>query len=155
MLESLTGQDFDEEELRQEAIDNGWYTPGAGTPLGQMGAILEAHGIPVEREYGGTVDSIESTLEHGGKVMVAIDADETWNAGKDDANDDLLGDVGGIPGQDANHAVEVIGVDRSDPDHPMVILNDPGHPDGRGMMVPLDEFQDAWEDSGNYMVSTK
>jgi hypothetical protein len=155
MLESLTGQEFDEAELRQEAIDHGWYTPGAGTPLNQMGNILEAHGVPVEREYGGTLDDLEGKLEHGQKVLVAIDADETWNAGTDDANDDLLGDAGGIPGQDANHAVEVIGIDRSDPKHPMVILNDPGHPDGRGMMVPADEFVGAWEDSGCYMVSTK
>lgn len=154
ILESLTGEEFDENELRQEAIDNGWYTPGGGTPLGAMGKLLEAHGIEVEREYGASIDDIEGKLESGEKVMVAIDAHETWNAGTDDAQDDLLGDVGGFPGQDVNHAVEVIGVDRSDPENPMVILNDPGHPDGRGMMVPLDEFMGAWEDSGNYMVST-
>src|SRR5207253_1359999 len=109
ILESVTGEEFDEEELRQEAIDNGWYTPGGGTPLDKMGAILEAHGVPVEREYGATVDDMEARLASGEKVMVAIDSDETWSSGTNASEDDLLSDHNGIPGQDANHAVEVIG----------------------------------------------
>ena len=76
ILKSLTGEDFDEAELRQEAIDNGWYTPGGTTSLDKMGCNLEAHGIPVDREYGATVDDIESRLEHGEKVMVAIVAED-------------------------------------------------------------------------------
>ena len=42
--------------------------------------------------------------------------------------------------------------DRSDPEHPMVILNDSGHVNGQGAMVPLDEFVDAWDDSNNLAV---
>jgi hypothetical protein len=47
---------------------------------------------------------------------------------------------------------EVIGIDRSDPDNPMVILNVPGHPGGCGAMIPLEEFEDAWQDSNCFLV---
>lgn len=154
ILESLTGQDFSEDELRQEAIDNGWYTPGGGTPVEHVGGLLEAHGVDVERTEGATLQDIADKLSQGEKVIVGLDADEIWMPGQDFVQDEILGDVGSIPGQGANHAVEVIGIDNSDPNHPMVILNDPGHPDGQGVMVPADEFVDAWNDSGNYMVYT-
>lgn len=154
ILESLTGQDFSEDELRQEAIDNGWYTPGGGTPVEHVGDLLEAHGVDVERTDGATLQDIADKLSRGEKVIVGVDADEIWTPGQDYGQDEILGDVGCIPGQGANHAVEVIGIDVSDPNHPMVILNDPGHPDGQGAMIPADEFVNAWADSGNYMVYT-
>lgn len=53
---------------------------------------------------------------------------------------------------DADHAVQVTGIDMSNPDQPMVILNDPGAANGGGAMVPVDAFVDAWEDSGCFMV---
>ena len=34
----------------------------------------------------------------------------------------------------------------------MVILNDSGHIDGKGAMIPMDEFVDAWDDSNNLAV---
>lgn len=154
VLESLTGRDFSEDALRQEAIDNGWFTPGGGTPLEATGSLLEAHGVDVERQYGGTLDDLGALLERGHKVIVGVDSDEIWTPGRDPRQDDLLGDVPGYPGQSPDHAVEVIGIDRSDPGNPMVILNDPGHPDGQGLMVPADEFVDAWADSDHYMVYT-
>ena len=52
-----------------------------------------------------------------------------------------------------NHAVQVIGIDYSNPDEPMVILNDSGTPDGCGEMVPLDTFLDAWEDGNCQMIT--
>jgi hypothetical protein len=154
ILESVTGQDFSEDALRQEAIANGWYTPGGGTPLEHVGDLLEAHGVGVERTSGATLEDLATSLSQGEKVIVAVDADEIWSPGQSLMRDDFLEDLTGIPGQDANHAVEVIGIDNSDPDHSMVVLNDPGHPDGRGAMVPADEFVNAWTDSGCFMVHT-
>jgi hypothetical protein len=107
-----------------------------------VGNILEAYGLHVDKHEGGTIQDIEHCLEKGGDVIVGVDADEIWYT-----NHDTYG-----PGNDANHALEVIGVDYSDPNHPMVILNDSGTPDGCGSMVPLDQFMDAWQDSGYYMV---
>jgi hypothetical protein len=153
ILDELTGIDFDENELRQQAIDNGWYTPGGGTPLECMGNLLEAHGIPVEKEYGATLQDLSDKLAHGEKVMVAIDAEEIWYPDQMD-QDDALANAYGMPGQGVNHAVEVIGIDNSDPNNPMVILNDSGSPNGQGSRVPASTFVDAWEDSDSYMVST-
>jgi hypothetical protein len=107
-----------------------------------VGNILEAYGINVDRHQGGTIQDIEQCLQNGGDVIVGVDADEIWYR-----DNDTFG-----PGDDANHAIEVIGIDYSNPDQPMVILNDSGTPDGCGSMVPLDQFMDAWEDSGFYMV---
>ena len=154
ILESLTGQEFSEEQLQYEAWRMGAYTPGGGTPLECMGDLLEAHGIPVEREYGATLDELSAKLADGEKVMVALDSHEIWTPGQDYVTDELLTDCAGLPGQQADHAVEVIGIDYSDPNHPMVILNDPGHQQGCGLMVPADEFVNAWQDSNCYMVST-
>jgi hypothetical protein len=152
ILDELTGQDFTEEQLRQEAYENGWYNPGSGTPMECMGNLLEAHGIDVERRSGCTLDDLSEQLAQGQHVIVGLDAEEVWNPGIDD--DDLLCEFVGMPEQGANHAVQVIGIDYSDPDNPMVILNDPGSGNGQGLMVPADQFVDAWEDSGNYMVHT-
>jgi hypothetical protein len=153
VLEELLGEDFDEDELRDIALENGWYTDGGGTPMEHVGDLLEVYGLQVDQSNGGTIDDISACLENGGSVIVGIDADEIWEAGHNDIKDELLGDFAFAPGVDANHAVEVIGIDNSDPDHVMVILNDPGSPDGCGVMIPLEEFQDAWDDSDNFIVT--
>jgi hypothetical protein len=153
ILDEMTGKDFTEEELAQQAIDNGWYTPGGGTPMECVGNLLEANGIEIEKEYDCTLDDISQKLADGENVIVGIDADETWDPGGIDS-DQVLSNVSGMPEQGSNHAVQVIGVDYSDPDNPVVILNDPGTPDGQGIRVDADDFMAAWEDSDNFMVST-
>lgn len=145
VLEELLDQDFTEEELREVAAENGWYVDGGengGTPTDCLGNLLEYYGLNVERSEGATIQDIEDCLNKGGKVIVGVDADEIWY----DEEDSVYAPDG------ANHALEVIGVDYSDPENPMVILNDSGSPDGCGEMVPLDEFVDAWEDSGCLLV---
>jgi len=146
------GIEFNEDQLAQEAIASGWYTPDHGTPLDCVGNILEAHGIGVEKQFEGNLNEINQQLQQGHKVLVALDSDEILNP--DAANDDLLVNFYGMPGQDANHAVQVIGIDNSDSKHLMVILNDPGRADGMGLKVPAANFLNAWEDSNNFMVST-
>lgn len=141
VLEDLLDREFSEEELRELAQENGWFSDN-GTPMEDVGNILEEFGLKVDRYQGGTIEDIEQCLENGGNVIIGVDADEIWYG-----DNDTYG-----PGDDANHAVEVIGVDYSNPDQPMVILNDSGNPNGCGSMVPLDQFMDAWEDSGFFIV---
>ena len=142
VLEDLTGEEFEEEDLVAIAEENGWYNEGGGTPMEDVGNILEYMGLDVEKSSGNDISDIEECLESGGEVIVGLDSDELWY-GDDDVYD---------AGEGANHAVEVIGIDYSDPDNPMVILNDSGTDDGCGALVPLDQFMDAWEDSDCYMV---
>ena len=154
ILDELTGHDHSEDELVREATSRGFYHPGGGTPMAEVGSLLEAHGIGVERYAQASLDDIRAQLRDGNKVIVGVDGDELRTAGIDPLRDDWLEDLGAFPGQDANHAVQVIGIDDSDPASPKVILNDPGGPDGRGMTLPADKFVDAWQDSDRYLVHT-
>ncbi|MCH5211613.1 MAG: C39 family peptidase [Oscillospiraceae bacterium] len=143
ILEQLTGYEFDEADLRDFAETNGWYDPDGGTSMRDVGNILEAAGLEVERSTGNSITDIENCLENGGQIIVGVDAYELWDG---ESNDFYL------PGDGANHAIQVIGVDHSDPSEPMVIINDSGTANGGGAMVSLDVFMDAWEDSGYFMV---
>lgn len=149
ILDELTGHDWTESQLAEEARQYGWLDNG--TAPDDMGKLLELHGIGVERSYGNDIDDVIRELEAGHKINVAVDADEVWEKGEH-FGDDLFDP--GIPGTDANHAVQVIGVDTTDPANPLVVLNDSGDPNGQGVMIPADEFMDAWADSGHYMVAT-
>ena len=154
VLESLTGQHFSETSLRDEALAHGWYTASGGTPVNDVGALLAAHGIPVQQESDATLQDIENQLAAGHKVIVGVNGEDIWNDVHPDGGALPVGAYPGIPGQTADHAVEVIGVDTSDLARPMVILNDSGTPDGRGLEVPADVFQEAWSASGDFMVHT-
>lgn len=144
VIEEMTGQELDIEELADLAEENGWFSEEGGTPLLNMDKILDHYGIDNEMSFHNDYDDLANALANGEKVIVAIDADEIWHG----ENDDIF-----APNDGANHAVEVIGIDNSNPDNPMVILNDSGNPDGCGEMVPLDTFMDAWDDSANQMIT--
>ena len=144
-IEELTGQDLDIEEMADIAEDNGWFTEENGTPIVHMNKMLDYYGVENETCPGSDMNDIEEALANGEKVIVALDADEIWYG--DDDSDDLY-----TPGDGVNHAVEVIGVDHTDPDNPVVILNDSGTPDGQGSRIPLEVFEDAWVDGNNHMI---
>ncbi len=144
VIEELTGEELDIEELADLSEENGWFTEECGTEQRYMNKILDHYGIENEMTSGNTMNDIEECLDNGGKVIVAIDSGEVWFGEEDSLY---------LPGDGVDHAVEVIGVDHTDPDNPVVILNDSGHPEGQGMRVPLDVFEDAWEDGNNYMIA--
>ncbi len=141
ILESIFGQEFNEDELRELAEDNGWYNNG--TSAEDVGQLLEYYGIHTEHSFGNSVDDLRNSLGDGNQIIVLVDADELWSG----ENEEMFG-----PGMDMNHAVRVIGMDESDPENPRVILNDSGVVNGQGVMIPLDNFMDSWEDSGCSMV---
>ena len=144
VIEELTGQELDIEQLADLAEANGWFTEESGGTTLNMNKVLDYYGVENEVSFNNSIDDIRECLENGGKVIVSVDADEIWFA-----DDDSIF----TPGEATNHAVEVIGIDYSDPDEPMVILNDSGTDNGCGEMVPLDVFVDAWEDGNCHMIS--
>ena len=144
VIEELTGQEIDIEDFANEAKAHGWFTEDGGTTLLNMNNMLDMYGIENEMSFHNSVADIENCLNEGGKVIVSLDCHEIWY-GED--NNIFAPDSG------SNHAVEVIGVDHSDPEHPMVILNDSGSPDGKGEMIPLDVFEGAWEDGDCQMIT--
>ncbi len=125
ILESILGQKFDEDELRELAEDNGWYNNG--TSAENVGQLLEYYGIHTEHSFGNSIDDLRDSLEDGNQIIVMVDADELWSG----ENEEMFG-----PGMDMDHAVRVIGIDESDPENPMVIINDSGVANGRGVVIP-------------------
>ena len=136
---------------------NGWYTPGEGTPMGHSGEMMDLFGIENHTVENATVEQLAAEIAAGHGVIVGVNSDELWNQGPLQEFENWLLEVSGLDNSNfvpANHAICVTGMDISDPDHPMVIVNDPGHPDGAGQPYPLDRFMDAWENSDFFMKAT-
>ena len=143
VIEEFEGVEIDIDEFANVAKEHGWFTEEGGTTFLNMNKMLDYYGIDNEMSFHNSIDDIEECLNNGGKVIVSIDSDEIWH-GEDN---NIF-----APDSSSDHAVEVIGIDRTDPEHPMVILNDSGRPAGRGEMVPLEVFEGAWEDGDCQMI---
>jgi hypothetical protein len=99
-------------------------------------AVLEASGVPAAIVTGGGITMLADYLDSGHGIMVAIDSGEVWygEAAEDGAPD---------------HMVVVAGIDV---DRGVVLLSDPGSPDGNLEEVPVEVFMDAWADSDHTMI---
>lgn len=141
------GINITEDELRIEAYKNGWYHPGDGTPMENVGDLIEAHGIQVEKRVGGTIEDLKTATSEGHNVIVGIDSGELWNKGIEETFEDI------IIGPQADHALVVSGFAIN----PLtgeedILLTDPG----TGELFadyPVEQFEYAWDDSNNFMVS--
>lgn len=144
VIEEFTDQYIDIEEFTGYAESRGWFDDEGGTTFLNMNKMLNEYGIENEMGFHKSIEDIQKCVDQGGKVIVALDCHEIW-----------YGEDNNIfsPMSAANHAVEVIGIDRTDPNQPMVILNDSGSPRGKGEMIPLDVFEGAWEDGDCQMIS--
>ena len=99
-------------------------------------------GLEVERQNGVTLAELAEMLDNGEKVIVGVNNMVLANPA-----------MANLPGMSANHAVQVIGIDGTDPDNIQIILNDPGVENGQGIRHDLSTFMTAWSTSGNYTVS--
>lgn len=139
------------------ALAGGWWSPGGGTQPEDVGRLMDAFGIDNHAVDQASIESLAGELQAGHRVIVGVNSGELWDQGPlaDFAN--WLRDVFGLDEAEfspADHAVSVTGIDLSNPDAPMVIINDPGTPDGAGATYPLDKFMDAWQNSDFYYVAT-
>ncbi len=146
IIEAATGKEFSEEQMLEMASDLGVYRPGGGTLPADIGKLLDHVGIPNSVGSGISLDELMSKVNSGHGVTVGVDSSELM--GGDD-----WGEIFGIPMSSADHAIQVIGFD-STSDGEFAIVNDPGHAGGCSNRVPLDQFLDAWEDSGNLACVT-
>lgn len=145
MILKQFGVNVSEAQLVYEATSHGWLT-SAGTMPTDMANLLELHGVHAHVCPNGSVESLAAELARGHGVIVSVDGGELWN--QDYPLEDLFFRNG------ADHAIVVKGLDLTDPQHPKVVVNDPGDPSGAGRAYPLDHFLNAWADSGNYFVAT-
>lgn len=137
-----------EDQLRHEAATKGFYTPGHGTSMDDLGKLLESHGVAVHRELNANVFNLTAELAQGHKVIVGVDCHQLWH--EDSMWQSLLDRLGH---GSANHALIVSGIDTSDPSHLKVIVTDPGTGDV-AKEYPIQQFLNAWHTSDFSMVST-
>lgn len=124
---------FDRDSLIATARDNHWLKP-KGVPLHAIGQLLALNGLIVSRKYDGSLEYIAEALSKDNDVIVAVDSDKLYPN---------IPDEEGV----ANHAVVVTAVDlKSD----TVTIYDPQH--DRHLSVSSRQFEQAWRESGNYMV---
>ena len=122
--------------LTQEQADyisssNGWYHPGGGTSPADIGNMMDMYGIPNHSVQNATLDDLARELQAGHGVIVGLDSDQLWDQGPlNDLKIALCKGLGLDSSQfmPADHAVVVTGIDASEPNNLMVILNDSGTP---------------------------
>lgn len=143
VIEELRDIDIDIEEFAEIASENGWFTEESGTTSLNMDKMLEYYNIDHDVLFDADMEDLETALANGEKVIVSVDSGQIW----DGEYNDIFS-----PATVSDHALQVIGIDNSDPNNPMVILNDSGSPTGRGEMVPLETFENAWGASDHQMI---
>lgn len=136
-----------QDELVKLAEQNGWYTPGNGTPMEHVGNLLDLYNIPTHRVAEANVFNLADELGQGHKVIVGVDIDELYgNSFWESIKEHLVGKT-------PNHAMIVSGLNTSDPDCTKVTLTDPGT--GKTLFeCPYEKFLSAWNDSECFMVAT-
>lgn len=140
--------DVSEDELVVEAKEKGWYTPGGGTSPADVGNLLEEHGINVNRYVYASIDDIAAELAKGNQIIVGVDSGELWKPGIYESFEDFLG-------KGADHALIVSGINVNPiTGEREVTLTDPGTGEVAHTYT-LEEFEDAWDDSDNFMVVTQ
>lgn len=111
-----------------EMLGNCWLRE-SGTPLHNMGRLLERHGMSVTRKYDCTLDELADLLSKRCKVIVVVDYGQLWG-----------GESDGI-----FHAVVCLNVVNG-----VLRIYDPAV-DGFGNYLALD-FEKAWGYSRHYLV---
>jgi hypothetical protein len=145
ILADYSGEPVDMDEMVQRATENGWLAFDAnGNALGVMSEhfddLLNSYGVPShsrEPVEQGAWEDLNSALENGQRVVVALDSKEI------DAGENVGTDF------DADHAITVTGIDYA---HGVVIANDSAR--AAGLEIPLEVFYDAWRDSSFAMTVT-
>ena len=139
---SLYGIPYSEDQVMDEAVQNGWFKEN-GTALHNVGRHLEAHGLIVTRRYKSSVPDLVQALKDDEKVIVAVDGGELLGDREQEIMEDII--VGKIP----DHTVVVLSIDE---DCHTIRIYDPNSLNSEDE-YPLEIFEDAWDDSMNYMVS--
>lgn len=139
VAEQLLEQEFTEREMIDYAKEKGWYEPAEGTTKSDVGKLLEALNLDVERTENLTVRDLMQSIMDGDKVICGV-------------NNFILAkpELADLPGLTANHAVQVIGFDFSDENAPKILLNDPGVVNGKCIRHDLEVFKKAWSTGNNF-----
>ena len=119
------------ESLLKLSEENKWLQDG-GTPLYNIGRILENYKLSIVRRYDCDLDTISRELLGGCHVIVAVNAEKLYDKDVED--------------QASNHAVVIRSIDKN-----TITLFDPQYQ--REDRYEAGQFLTAWKDSQFYMVS--
>lgn len=157
LINQFFGDQLSLDDASYISTSHGWYQEGMGTATGEIGNLMDLSGIPNHTVMGATMEQLAFELQEGHGVIVSVNSSELWDQGILNDLKQFFCEAFGYDTAEfnpADHAVTVTGIDMSDPDHPMVIINDSGMPNGAAVRYPLDQFQDAWENSDFYYTAT-
>lgn len=143
IAELLTGDTVSENDILSSAHLSGEFDTEYGCTKESIGNLLENMEIDVSRESEISLKDICMSLDNNEKVICEISSIVL-----------KYPDMADFPGISADHFVQVIGIDETDPEAKKVILNDPFDPEG-GTAVAEDIFMDAWEKSSRFAVFAK
>lgn len=135
------GIEVSDEELEKEAEEKGWLKSD-GTPLHCIGMLSEKRGVYVSRRFDCTLDDIVHALTSEEIVIAVIDNTELSQSPEEAYKIDL--EKGKIP----NHAVTIQTVDLR---NNIISVFEPAV-SVSSQVYPLDQFQNSWDDSSNYLV---
>ena len=136
------GNPFNEQQLLDDAIRNGWQKE-EGTALHNVGRHFEGKGLIVSRQYKCSLEDIALALENKEYVIAAVDGGELIGDEKYELKEDTL--VGEIP----DHTVVILSYDKVRQE---ITIFDPNSPNEEDT-YPIAQFEDAWNDSKNYLVT--
>ncbi|MGO4205173.1 C39 family peptidase [Rhodococcus sp. TAF43] len=130
----------DPQELVDRAVELGLMgDPGEGMTLPNIEKLLEDQGVPCSLTSS-SLDDLRAKLDDGYGVIAMVDSGEIWHPDQETDDADL-----------PDHVLVVAGIDD---ERGVVILSDPGVPNGDQLEVPIEQFDDAWADSEHQMVVT-
>ena len=151
------GIDLNEGQAAYISAQHGWYQPGGGTSPDTIGNMMDLYDIGNHTVLNASVADLAQELAQGHGVIVGVRSDQLWNQGAGNEFMNFLAKAFGLDSSDylpADHAIVVTGIDLSDKNNPMVLINDTGVPGGVAQAYPLDRFMDAWENSNFYYTAT-
>ena len=157
LINQFTGGNLSLPEANYISAANGWWHPGMGTDPFEIGNLMDMYGIPNHTVMGASIHDLALELQAGNGVIVGVNSSELWDQGVWNDIKEFFAEAFGLDTAEINpadHAVVITGIDLSDPENPQIIINDSGTLDGKGKPYSLDQFRDAWSNSGFYYTAT-
>lgn len=136
------GIDVTDEQLVAESEKRGWLKQD-GTPLHYLGLLAGIYGSYISRRYDCSIKDIIKTINKEEIAIAVIDNTELSQSLQDARRNDR--ELGEKP----NHAIVIKSVDFNEN---TIDIFDPGYPE-LSKTYPIEVFQEAWNDSANYLVS--
>jgi len=137
VLTEITGSEVPQGDLVDLANELDLLGPTGMSMEGGL-QLLEHYGVDAEVQTG-SMDDLRTMLDNGDPIIIGLDSDDLYGEGDAPFTDDLV----------AGHAVVITGIDD---EAGVVYINDPGFPDGAGVAISIEAFEDAWADADNTMI---